>query len=411
MSVSTCLRHAELADMVALLERQQAAKVDVVVPAAALRARGGLIELSGVDPVVDERGVTAVDGCYRPTSAADSHIAAKLDIPGRYLRRLREEDRLDLYDANINGLLHGIVEPDRAPEPVTRSFLLRLFTSGRPEEPGVLRAMLSDRYGIIDNLDVLAAVLDGIQLAGADTRIRSCDLSESSMHCKVYSPHISALAPHLLANYRTPFANPDLEADRRHVASALDTWRPIAAREGHGYALGTEPVVFAGFRFTNSETGHHALTLKPELVVQICGNGLTLPLFAHTRKHLGERLDTGTVAWSQDTYRKKLSVITAETRDKVSEWLSPQFLTARVDELEHHATTPIRQPEQTIEVVSKKLGFTDTERAGILSHFIAGGQLTAAGIANAVTSFSQTIPDPTRADALDDLAIGAMELV
>ncbi|MBF6328435.1 hypothetical protein [Nocardia transvalensis] len=411
MSVSTCLRHAELADMVALLERQQAAKVDVVAPATAIRARDGLIELAGVAPVADERGVTAVDGSYRPTVAADSQISAKLDIPGRFLRRLREEDRLDLYDANVNGLLHGVVDPDRVPEPDSRSFLLRLFTSGVPGEPGVLRALLSDRYGVIDNLDVLAAVLDGIRLADTDTRIRSCDLSESSMHCKVYSPRIKALAPRFLANYRTPFANPDLEAERRRVAGQLDQWRPIAAREGRGYAPGGEPIVFAGFRFANSETGHHALTLKPELVIQICGNGLTLPLFAHTRRHLGERLDAGAVGWSQDTYHKKLSVITAETRDKVSEWLSPEFLTARVDELEHHAGTPVRQPEQTIEVVSKKLGFTDSERAGILSHFIAGGQLTAAGVANAVTSYSQTIPDPARADTLDDLALHAMTLV
>ncbi|MFF0494377.1 hypothetical protein ACFYTQ_35625 [Nocardia sp. NPDC004068] len=411
MSVSTILRHGELADMVALLERQQAAKVDVVAPASALRARDGLIELRGVAPVIDERGVTPVDGDYRPTAAADLQIAAKLEIPGRYLRRLREEDRLDLYDANVNGLLHGRTDPDRPPQPDPRSFLLRLFTSGVPDEPGVLRAMLSDRYGIIDNLDVLSAVLDGIRLVDADTRIRSCDVSDTSMHCKVYSPQVKALAPRLLANYRTPFADPELDAERQRVAGELDRWRPVAAREGRGYAPGSEPIVFAGFRFANSETGHHALTLKPELVIEICGNGLTLPLFAHTRRHLGERLDAGTVGWSQDTLRKKLSVITAETRDKVSEWLSPEFLAARVDELEQHAGAPVRQPEQALEVVSKKLGFTDTERAGILSHFIAGGQLTAAGIANAVTSYSQTVPDPDRADTLDDLALQAMTLV
>ncbi|MGX1778337.1 hypothetical protein ACWIGW_39960 [Nocardia brasiliensis] len=410
MSVPTCIRHADLAAMVALLERQQAAKVDVVAPAQAIRSRQGLFELSGVAAVVDERGVTTVDGSYLPTAAADSQIAAKLDIPGRFLRRLRGEDRLDLYDANVNGLLHGVDDPDRAPVPGERSFLLRLFTSGVPGEAGVLRAMLSDRYGVIDNLDVLAAVLDGIRLADADTQIRSCDLSETSMHCKVFSPRVKALAPHFLANYRTPFADPELDAERRRVAGELDRWRPLADREGLGYAPGSEPVIFAGFRFANSETGHHALTLKPELVVQICGNGLTLPMFAHTRKHIGERMDAGALGWSQDTYRKKLSVITAETRDKVTEWLSPAFLTAQVDELEQLAGTTVRQPEQTIEVISKTLGFTDTERAGVLSHFIAGGQLTAAGVANAVTSYSQTIPDPSRADTLDDLAMRAMQL-
>ncbi|MGS2807761.1 hypothetical protein [Nocardia sp. MW-W600-9] len=412
MSIASTVRHAELGDLVGLLNDQQAAKLDVLAPASALRACDGMLQLSGVEPVFDERGVTAVDGLYRPTGAADSHLGSKLKIPAGYLRSLREIERTDLYDANVNGLLHGPADPRLPGGPDERSFLLRLFTSGHPDQPGVLRAVLSDRYGIIDNLDVLTAVLDGIRLADTDVTVRSCDLSESSMHCKVYSPKIRALAPTLLENYRTPFANPELEAERRRAAGQIETGRRLAAREGRGYRPGAEPVVFAGLRFSNSEIGHHAVTLKPELMVQICGNGLTLPLFAFTKRHVGDRLEIGgTRAWSQDTQRKRLAVITAETRDKVSEWMSPEFLTARVAELERHAGTPVTQPERTLEVMGKKLGFTEDERTGILSHFIAGGQLTAAGIANAVTSYSQTIPDPDRADDLDDLALTAMTLV
>lgn len=412
MSVQTCVRHAELGDLVTMLNRQQAAKVDVVAPASAVRARDGRLEVAGVEPVVDERGVTTVDGAYRPSAAADSQIGSKLKIPVGYLKWLREQGRADLYDANVNGLLHGPADAPRHGAGDERSFLLRLFTSGQPGEPGVLRALLSDRYGIIDNLDVLTAVLDGIKLADADVQVRSCDLTESTMHCKVYSPAVSTLAPGFLANYRNPFASPELDADRRRVAGALERWRPIAAREGRGYTPGSEPVVFAGFRFSNSEIGHHAVTLKPELVIQICGNGLTLPLFSYTKRHLGDKLDLGAVGgWSQDTYRKRLSVITAETRDKVAEWLSPQFLAARVGELEQQAATPVTQPDKAIEVVAKRLGFSEDERAGVLSHFIAGGQLTAAGVANAVTSYSQTVPDPDRADDLDDLALRAMTLI
>ncbi|TQM32731.1 hypothetical protein [Nocardia bhagyanarayanae] len=410
MSIATCVRHAQLGDLVGLLNAQQAAKVDVVAPASALSASDGLLQLSGVEPILDERGFTLVDGLYRPTAAADAHLGSKLKIPVGYLKWLREQSRTDLYDANVNGLLHGPDDPRLTPTGDERSFLLRLFTSGVPDEPGILRAVLSDRYGIIDNLDVLTAVLEGIRQADADVSVRACDLTESSMHCKVYSPKVRALAPSFLSNYRSPFANPELEAERRHAAGELQRWRPVAAGEGRGYRAGSEPVVFAGFRFSNSEIGHHAVTLKPELMVQICGNGLTLPMFAYTKRHIGDRLEVGGT-WSQDTYRKRLAVITAETRDKVAEWLSPQFLAARVTELERHAATPVTHPERSIEVVSKKLGFTEDERFGILRHFIAGGQLTAAGIANAVTSYSQTVPDADRADSLDDLALQAMSLV
>lgn len=410
MPLDTFARYLSLQDMVPLLEQQQAAKVDVVAAASSIRAHDGLIELFGVSPVVDDRGVTCIDGLYRPTAAADGQIADKLGIPVRYLRRLRESQRLDLYDGNVNGWLHGSTDTE-LPEPDDRSFLLRLFAPVQLDQPGVLRAIVSDRYGIIDNLDVLTAVLEGIRDADTDIDIRACDLTDSTMHCKVYCPQMSALAPRLLENYRSPFANPDLEAERRAVGGDLDRWRRLAAAEGQGYAPGEEPVVYAGLRFSNDETGHRAVRLTPELVIQICGNGLTLPVFAHTHRHVGERLDTGTVSWSQDTLRKKLAVITAETRDRVAEWLSPEFFAARVDELEHAAGAPVTQPDKTLQVLAKRLGFSDTERSGILSHFIAGGQLTAAGIANAITSYTQTVPDPDRANALDDLALQAMTLV
>lgn len=156
MSLDSYARHLSLEELLPLLQEQQAAKVDVVASASSIRAHDGMVELFGVTPVVDERGVTTVDGLYRPTGAADGQIADKLGIPVRYLRRLRERERWDLYDGNVNGWLHGPIDTvTDLPEPDDRSFLLRLFTGTGQGQPGVLRAMVSDRYGIIDNLDVL----------------------------------------------------------------------------------------------------------------------------------------------------------------------------------------------------------------------------------------------------------------
>ncbi|MFC0860756.1 hypothetical protein ACFHYQ_00445 [Sphaerimonospora cavernae] len=55
-----------------------------------------------------------------------------------------------------------------------RRFLVRALR-GTGDGAGVARAFLSDRYKIIDNLDVLMAALDGVRLAGADVRIDGCD--------------------------------------------------------------------------------------------------------------------------------------------------------------------------------------------------------------------------------------------
>ncbi|WP_053716966.1 hypothetical protein [Saccharothrix sp. NRRL B-16348] len=414
MSLTTIVRNATFEHMLDMLRTQNAAKVDVVAPATALRARGGAIQLSGVEPVVDDHGVTLVDGLYVPTAAADTTIAAKLGINQKYLRFMRTE-RPDLFDANVNGLLHG--KSKRTAEGKTsviypadsRSFLLRLFR-GQDGEPGVLRAVLSDRFGMVDNLDLLTAVLDGIRQADVEVEIRSCDLTDSSMHCKVYSPAVERLAPTLLASYRNPFADPTLEADRQRVTTNLDTGRRLAAAEGLGYKPGSEPVVFAGFRFSNSEIGSGSVTLKPELFVRICRNGLTLPALAFRKVHLGQKMEGGTISWSQDTVKKQLDVIAAQARDHVREWLSPRFLADQVAKLEEQAGAPVTEPHTTVQVLKRELGFTETEREGVLRHFIAGGQTTAAGLANAITSYSQTVADPSRADALDDLALRAMSL-
>lgn len=408
----TTTRNSTLLDLQQILRKQQNCKFDAVVPASAIRSRNGIITVADIEPMLTESGVTLRPGHYRPTASADGDIATKLGIDTRYLRKLRTY-RPDLYDLNVNGWLHGktrrsttgatqVVHPaDR------RSFMLRMFHDEDGHE-GVLRAMLSDRYGIIDHLDVLSAVLAGIKEADTSIEVHSCDLSETSMHVKVYSRQVAALAPHFLRGYRSPWSDPELEAERRRASPQIDHARRLAAATGEGYALGDEPVVFAGFRFSNSEVGKGAVVLKPELRVQICNNGLTLPLLAQRALHIGTRLDNGSVEWSDDTVRKQLAVVTAKTRDVVATWLSPQFLREQVNELEKQGTKPVREPTNTIKEVGAKLRIPQHEQDSIIRHFIAGGQLNAAGIANAITSFSQTVPDPDRADELDDLALKAM---
>lgn len=408
MTALTGTRNASLADMVEMLREQQAHKIDAVVPATAIRSRNGSIELKGVEPYVGDDGVTTVDGLYRPTEAADGLIASKLGIDVRYLRRLRREAP-DLFDANVNGWLHGRTRVVGGEREVIRpaddrKFLLRLFASDGDE--GVCRAFLSDRYGVIDNLDVLSAVMAGVSQAGVEIQIRpdGCNLTDSSMNVKAYSPQVAAMAPTFLKGYRNPFANPELEQARQEISR----WQPIAEAEGKGYERGTEPVVFAGFRFSNSEIGAGAVALKPELFIQVCRNGLTLPAFGRTKAHLGARMDVG--AWSGEAQRKNLELITLQARDKVREWLSPEFLEARVGEVEEAAGAPVTKPAETVKVLGKQLGFSEAEQDGILAHFIAGGQMTAGGFANALTSYSQTVPSVDRAEALDDLALKAMDL-
>lgn len=218
MSIATGTRHAGLEDMVHMLQEQHARKVDVVAPASAIKAEEGQMRVKGVEPIIEESGVTEVNGLYVPTRVFNEGVAEKLGVPLGYLRKL-SEDRPDLYDQNVNGWLHGRRPkysavggtPNLIREGIPgdeRSFLLRMFKGD--DGPGVGRAFLSNSYSIMDNIDVLMAALDGVRKAGVDVQIDGCDLTDRRMYVRVVCPEVKALAPTLLRDYRSPFG-PELE--------------------------------------------------------------------------------------------------------------------------------------------------------------------------------------------------------
>jgi hypothetical protein len=365
-------RNATLADLAALLRDQQARKVDIVAPAAAIRAEGARLVVDGTAPILGQDGVTMTSGTYTPTEVCDQGVADKLGIPAAYLRRMREH-KPSLYDANVNAWLDGD----------DRRFLLRCLRPDSGEEPGAVRAFLSDGYKIIDNLDVLLAVLDGVRQAGAPVQVDGCDLTERRMYVRVVCEQVRVLAPELLAGYRSPFTG----------ASGADN-----------------PVVFSGFVITNSETGCGAFTLTPRLVVQVCRNGLTITRDAMRSVHLGERLEEGMVTWSDNTRDKTLALITAKTGDAVAAYLDPQYVERALRAIEKDAGRPVADPQEAIRMVSQRLRFTETQQNDILAHFIRGGDVTAGGVMHAVTSAAQAQDDADTAHEMESAALRALEL-
>lgn len=388
--VQTTIRNAGLDDLAKLLQEQHARKLDVVAPATAIRSQAGQIVLAGTDAELTDDGVTPTEGNYRPTDIFDAGVSDKLGIPLPYVRRLRG-GRDDILDANINGWLHGDSGPaggrhaaddDGRVEPDSRSFLVRCFR-GDDGGPGIARALLSDRYGLMDNLDVLTAALDGVHRAGVEVDIAGCDLTEQKMRVRVTAPQVRELAPELLAGYRSPFT---------------------------GESGADNPVVFAGFEISNSETGGGAFTLTPRLVVQVCSNGMTVTKDALRGVHLGSRMAEGVIRWSHDTTRRALDLVTAKTRDAVATFLDVGYVRTKLAEITEQARTPVEDAARTVELVAKRLNYSQAEQAAILDHFTKGGQLTAGGVLHAVTSVAQTVQEPDAAAELESSALRALEL-
>ncbi|MFD3923044.1 DUF932 domain-containing protein [Streptomyces sp. NPDC058595] len=368
-------RNASLDDLATILESQQDRKLDVVTAASALRAEAGNLIVQGVPPLLRDDAVVSVDGVYRPTGVGDEGIAEKLRIPVSYLRRMREEAP-PLYDANVNGWLAQ--DPDRR-------FLLRALradsTPGAEQRIGVARALVSPSYKVIDNLDILMAALDGIKESGHNAEITRCDLTDRRMYVRVESEQVRIAAPALLSGYRSPFT---------------------------GQTGDELPIMSAGFIITNSETGGGAYTVCPCATIQVCTNGVTMTEDLMRTVHIGGKQDDGIVDPSAATQRAVLSVVMNKTRDAVDHFLSADYLETKLRQIEADAGRPVTNPAQTVEDVTKQLNISKERRDTILDHFIRGGQLTAGGVMQAITSTAQTLTNADQAYELEALALPAL---
>ncbi len=365
-------RNIGVETLAAMLKDQSTRAIDVIAGAAAIQCVDGNLVLNNTEPNIGPDGVTMTAGTYAMNDIARSGVADKLGVPLPYMRRMATEN-LPLLDHNVNSWL----ERDH------RRFLIRCLRGDAGL--GVARAFLSDRYARIDNFDVLLAALDGIRQAGVNTQVATCDLTDRRMYVRVVSPDVQVAAPQLLKNYRSPFDG----------------------RRGEDL-----PFISGGFLITNSETGCGRYGIAPWLRVEVCRNGMTVDRGTLVRTHIGAKItdDDGVLEPSPETVQHTLNLIKSQTTDAVRAFLDVDFVTRAVRDLEKAAGVTVDEPDTTIKVVGQKLRYTEEQQQNILAHFIRGGDLSAGGIMQAVTSVAQTIPDADDAYKLESTAVQALTL-
>lgn len=364
-------RKADLTTLAQALQSQRTRSVDLVQPAAKLEFRDGTLRVTGHDPVIGGDGVTEANGVYQLTDVAEDGLASRLDIPRAFLRRLRVS-HLDMWDYNVNTL-------------ASRSdarFLLRLLRSDDAQADGydgVLRAVLSSQYRTIDNFDVLLATLQGLQAAGESAPVIEADLTESRMIVRVRSTTVAVHGRSLVDGYRSPYSG----------------------------KTGAElPLLWAGFVLTNSEVGRGSFSITPRAEFEVCSNGMTITKEALRKVHLGTSLEDGVVQWSEATIAANLALVRAQAGDAVRTFLTPEYWDAKVAAAEQLAGVEVDTPVETIQAISKTLGFTGEQADAILNCFVDGGQRTAGGVMQAVTAAAQRQDD---GDVAHDMEAGAWE--
>lgn len=372
------LRSVDLGQLVEVLRSENARRYDVVVPATSLvmEADGNMTVAHRTEATIDESGVTPGGLEFltvTPTIVADEQLSERTGIPRQYYRRMKTSAP-SLLAENVN---HWLDEDKR-------SFYLRVLM-GDDGTPGVLRAVLSDRFRAIDDLDVLMAALEGIRsipgLDPADLSI-AADRSARRMYLRVAAPHFTVEAPDLVAGYRDP---------------------KTGGSDGKG-------VISAGVVIRNSDVGQGAYQIAPRIFFRVCGNGMTRNIDAVRSIHIGGQHDEGLVDWSEETIRRQLAVIASKTTDAVARFLTTDYLRTVVDEIRGVSSgKELADPLEAVQEVTRKLKTTEDETKAILAAFMKGADFSPLGVAQAFTYVAQAATADRSAE-LEDVAWEAMSL-
>lgn len=205
-----------LQEMIEELERQKPLKWDQKIDSSQLR-----IVLDG-SPKFQLNGRENLFAITRP---CHNQIAERLEIPVKYYSKM-ESEAPDLLAENVNTWLR------KNPKEV--------FIRGLG---GSARAFLSDKYRVIDHLDVLYCSLNELQ--AYEVEVEDCFLSETELNVKLRSNQLKDFVRH------------------------------------------KEDLIIGGLLLVNSETGHRALRVEPRMFRVKCTNGMVIEEFLTRQIHLG----------------------------------------------------------------------------------------------------------------------------
>lgn len=294
-----------------------------------------------------------VNGGMSLRPIAHQQMASTLQIPKPYYDRLLA-DAPELLSRNVNHWLKA--QPARK--------LVRTLDNS-------VRALLSDSYRPLDNFDLAQAVLP--KLADIQANVVSCEVTESRFYLKAIT-------------------------DR------------IAGEVSKG------DVVQAGLVISNSEVGQGSLRVEALDFRLVCTNGM-ISEQAVRKAHLGRssgRLDAIEDArefFRDETRQADDRAFFLKVQDAVGSMFNQERFDLRLNKYREASARKIEaDPVKVVEVAAKRFMLTDGERSNVLQHLIRGNDLSAWGLANAVTRTAEDSGDYDRATELEALGSRVIEL-
>lgn len=294
------------------------------------------------DLIVDSRTLTAVSeperividipkfGGYPLTRYAHDQLAAKVQIPQAYYNRMFGAKNFNLLASNVNAWL-----------PTEDRRMIRILD-------GNIRAILSDRYRVLDNYDLVFLALDEFAKAGAD--VHKVNLTESHLFIKAVTPKLQG-----------------------------------EIRPGD--------IVQGGLIIKNSEVGASRFAVEPFVLRLKCTNGLVISQ-GYSRVHLGKRKEEGEFNWSSETINLENQAIWSAVRDVIKDTFDPASFAAVVEKLKGNADTPVREPVKAVDNVVTALGLTEATKEMLLKNFLDEKDFSSWGLTNAITATARQLQAP-----------------
>ena len=196
------------------------------------------------------------------------------------------------------------------------------------------RAILSDRYRPLDNMELLLALVPLLQDNAIGFQVQSAEITETRFYLKLAVPSLTAAVK-----------------------------------------VGDE--VMAGVVVQNSEVGAGSLEAAAFLTRLACTNGMKVDKYAKRKNHVGRQIGSGEGAeefYQDDTRRASDVAFFLQIRDTVKALLEPAGFNRVVEDLRDATDRKIEaKPEDAVQEVANRWALNDGQRDGIFRHLVDGG--------------------------------------
>lgn len=333
------------------LDRQNKAKKDYIGSAQALR----LYE----DGQTFEIGSVGEARQFGTTRLFHRQVESALGIPAKYYD-LMQTQKPELLAQNVNAWFG-----DRE-----NSYMIRTMDYGAGR---MARALLSDRYRRIDNMEIASAVLP--LFAGSDQyEVVSSEVTENRLYLKIVNRRLEM-------------------------------------------AVVPGDIVQAGVMISNSEVGLGSVSVQPLVYRLVCTNGMVVNDMGERKNHVGraaKAVDNGFHIYSDETMEAEDKAFLLKLRDVTLAAIEESRFAQVVGRLKEAAGIPITgKVTEVVELTARAYGINSDEQDSVLQHLITGGDLSQYGLSNAITRASQDVESYDRATTLEGIGwqVAAMPTV